>query len=596
MNLSVSLQGFLPFRSLAADDFSKKHIYRVFVTAGGIGFLIGLFGYALWQDAVEIAQVTAGIVKYPRANPVYIYSTKVWTLYVQICAVLLRAGITERALSLALSGLMGMLSFQAVALCTLAFSRNPLLAVLTPAFSLLTGSFYFYHVYPVYMVYSPYTFGVLGLSYALVTVSFFGLGEYKTGGFLLGLLPAVHPSFGLFVWFFTGVCFFWDFFFLPEQFRKAVKPFLAGLAVTAASFAVYRYVTYDVPRGDPQQMAAYLKIFVKYWDGHRQVPHLNTVAVYAGITELLLCGLWLFRYAKDLPRHSLFILRCFSLSLVIGIGGAFLNRVLPWEKCPDWLVILMPLRISGLPFLGFFPLVAGLYAIYEKKFLVRAVFAIYLLALLAAKWIPKPTDFWQVKVVLTAAALSLIAWRAVNFSGRDGFAMNAKGPFARAPQIILLTVLAAALFWEGGRACVTWQSDPKARLIKAPFFEKVSQRKGMLVISPNMRQIQLLTRRPVLLDCSSLDFIPYTLEAAPITELILKVVYAEDLWHPMKGMKSSGSLIGLLTLVRWQTMEATHWNKLKEFFGITEVLTNGRWRINLPVVIREYPYTLYEIG
>ena len=49
--------------------------------------------------AVETAQVVAGLVKYPSGNPFYVYHTKLWTVVHQICAVLLRAGVSEIAVS-----------------------------------------------------------------------------------------------------------------------------------------------------------------------------------------------------------------------------------------------------------------------------------------------------------------------------------------------------------------------------------------------------------------------------------------------------------------------------------------------------------------
>jgi hypothetical protein len=38
----------------------------------------------VWQDAVEPAQVIAGLVRYPPDNPVYQHSTRTWTLLHQI--------------------------------------------------------------------------------------------------------------------------------------------------------------------------------------------------------------------------------------------------------------------------------------------------------------------------------------------------------------------------------------------------------------------------------------------------------------------------------------------------------------------------------
>ena len=71
----------------------------------------------------------AGLVTYPPDNIFYIYHTRLWTVLHQILAVALRAGVSEITLSLVISGVQGMLTFQALALFVYALSRDVLLGV-----------------------------------------------------------------------------------------------------------------------------------------------------------------------------------------------------------------------------------------------------------------------------------------------------------------------------------------------------------------------------------------------------------------------------------------------------------------------------------
>ena len=96
----------------------------VLAASGLLGFHVGMVGFPTWQVAVETAQVVAGLVTYPPGNPFYVYHTKAWTILHQICAVLLKAGVSEIALSKALSGLLGMASFQALALLAYAIGGD----------------------------------------------------------------------------------------------------------------------------------------------------------------------------------------------------------------------------------------------------------------------------------------------------------------------------------------------------------------------------------------------------------------------------------------------------------------------------------------
>src|SRR5215211_5011040 len=101
----------------------------VLLLSGILGFRVGMLGFADWQVAVETAQVTAGLVSYPADNIFYIYHTRLWTVLHQLLAIGLRADVTEITLSLVVSGVEGMLTFQALAMFVYALSRSVLLSV-----------------------------------------------------------------------------------------------------------------------------------------------------------------------------------------------------------------------------------------------------------------------------------------------------------------------------------------------------------------------------------------------------------------------------------------------------------------------------------
>ena len=103
--------------------------FWVLAISGVLGFRVGMIGFPTWQIAVESAQVVAGLVQYPPDNPFYIYHTKLWSLVIQVCALLLRAGVSEITLSLALSGLLGMISFQALSMVIYAIGGSASLAI-----------------------------------------------------------------------------------------------------------------------------------------------------------------------------------------------------------------------------------------------------------------------------------------------------------------------------------------------------------------------------------------------------------------------------------------------------------------------------------
>src|SRR5204862_7117957 len=101
----------------------------VLLASGVLGFRIGMSGFPDWQVAVETSQVLAGLVKYPAGNPFFIYHLKLWTIVHQLLAPLLALGVSEIRLSLIVSGVLGMVTFQALSMVVYALSRDAWLAI-----------------------------------------------------------------------------------------------------------------------------------------------------------------------------------------------------------------------------------------------------------------------------------------------------------------------------------------------------------------------------------------------------------------------------------------------------------------------------------
>ena len=164
--------------------------------SGALGFVVVAFGFPDWQVAVETAQVTAGIVEYPAGNPFYIYHLKLWTILHQASAVLLLAGVSEITQSVVMSGVMGMVTFQALAMAVYALSRDGVLAITSVIVIIVSNTANIGVTYPIALLGTSHTYGMFGLALVVLVGALLGAGEYGLGLFLLGVAPAVHPSLG----------------------------------------------------------------------------------------------------------------------------------------------------------------------------------------------------------------------------------------------------------------------------------------------------------------------------------------------------------------------------------------------------------------
>jgi hypothetical protein len=158
-------------------------------------------------------------------------------------------------------------------------------------------------------------------------------------------------------------------------------------------------------------------------------------------------------------------------------------------------------------------------------------------------------------------------------------------------------MLASLTILPNARLLQTWQIPTNTFKDRSndPFYAEVSRRTGLLATGTQIHLIQLYTRRPILLDVDSLDLLPYTLEVGPELNRIMKVVYGTDLFNPPPTGLHRGTLPSEPARTVWQSRSIEEWQSIKRDFGVTDLLTEKNWKLNLPEVTRNEQFILYQI-
>jgi hypothetical protein len=567
----------------------------VLLVSGILGFGFGMLRFPTWQVAVETAQVVAGLVKYPAGNPFYVYHTKLWTVLHQMCALLLLSGVSEITLSRLVSGLVGMVSFQALSLFVYALSADAALAIGSMIVIFLSNVTDRGAVYPVLLMNTSHTYGALGLSTIVLVVALFGAGCYRTAGFLLGLSPAVHPSLGAWLWLTTALCFVWDFRNLRDELRPASKYFLAGCAVTAASLLVQLLFIYDVPQADAAASARYFSAFVAFWDPHRQPLPLITGASVLNVGALALAATWLVAFRDGLPRPAIFVLR--FVLVCAGLSLAFVCvSWIPPDRLPAVLLILMPSRLLNFNVMVFAALLVGLLGAYRGRFGSEWLTAGLLGGLLVAsrsklwKLLPLPDSlaWFDPMLILASASIGVVCVAA--------FTSNQRGT-GRVTNMFRIAALGALPV----AVPLIWLFSPprpvdfRNQSNDAFFATIAAEPNGLLLTGGSLHLIQLTTRRPVLLDGGGLDTLPYALEAAPEMQRILRDVYDIDLLNPPADAKGTGSVPDDVNKVTWKRYSREKWQQIGRTWNVTQVVTHRDWSLDLPLAAENDWLRLYQI-
>jgi hypothetical protein len=573
---------------------SRAQVAGVLIGCGTIGLFAGAVWHPVWQDAVEPAQVLAGFVSYPPDNPVYLYSTRVWTVVHQLSAALLTAGWSERAISLLLSGLMGIVAFQALGLVVLALSRDVLLATVSPFFIVLTNTASGGVTYPIELLGVSWTYGIVGLSYALLAMALAGVGRVRGAALLLGFGPALHVTIGFWAIAVTAVAAAFD-RHLRGSIAAAAPWFLAGAAAALASAAFH--ALYQPGTGATAPLSS-LSAWGAHWDEHRQpFPLLGSKALAASFAAAV-PALWLSRFAADVPAHARALVRCLVVSAALGALLSISYWLVP-PDAPSVVAALMPSRMLNLSGMACMALLIGLSPQYSANRTVRVALVAMVIGLIGVAAVIPLEDGgttqkrvgWSAMAVY-AAILAIAAERCTR-TGTSGDLIAWLRGRVRVVTIVAiavaLTVVVIVNAREfGHKVAIRFVNHMSDDLLAA-----AARRPGLLLTSSSLHLLQLTTGRPVLLDGGALDALLYVPEAAGASDRILRRVYGTSLERVQQERR--GYLHHDAGRTLWESRTSDEWRAIGDEFGVTDVLTYADWDLRLPVIASNAELVLYAI-
>ena len=578
---------------LSSDAPDARTFRQVWAAAAIGGALVGL-GQARWQVAVESGQVLAGLVRYPPDNPFYLYHLKLWTLANQIAALLLKAGLSEAAASMVMSALIGLVSFSALALIVLAFTRQRLVSILVPFFIHVTPLPQLGVTYGISIVGTPHTYGALGLSLDVLVLALLACGRFRPGLFLLGLAPAVHASLGAWLWILAGAAIATS----AESraaFRRELPFFLAGCGLTALSLLAQVPYMLAVPK-PTEDVRPYFDAFMRAWDGHRMPIDLGGAGVRVALAAGAVALLWLRPFSDEVPVPARLFLRALVAASLLGLVIVPVSFVDP-ARLPRLLMTFMPNRMLNVSSLSATPVLIALLALRRSPW--RGAGFLLLLAGLVVE----PRSLY-VHTVARAFGTSLggLAPDRVRLMGLAVLVLVAAAFWERRPGIAdrlgsrALRVAAMAILWTAPvlASWLVWSDPPNLHAGRRVFAE-LARGEGLIATAGDLQLVQVRTRRPVLLDGGGLDSLPYAPAAAPQMARILLKVYDVDLLYPPPLARRRASIPIEHTREVWERRTREEWKAIRREFGVRHVLALRDWDLDLPAGVGNVELLIYEI-
>lgn len=541
---------------------SGRVLYLLSVVSG---FVLGAFLEPRWQDAVEPAQVLAGLVHYPVPTPTSVYSTSTWTLAHQVAAALLSVGASEYAVSVVFSGVIGAISFAALAAVVMAAGARGA-GVLAGVLALYWAG----ATDPAVIMGAQTTYGVVGASLTLLAIGLSTGGAPRAGGVATGLLLCVHPAWAALSlpvlwswgwWSATSPC-------GTRQWRVGLG---LGLAISLMSAAVHLLMAGVATIPGVGAFSGQDLAVITGWDAHRAPVDLWSWEV-ARVVVLVGLLVLVWRRATDpASRHVVM-----ATTLVSGIGLVLAPVTWAPAHAPAVLTSLMPSRVFVLA-----PLATGALALGIVMRLAGAGWGAVLLALLIAwPWTGLPGD----DVAWGMVGLAAMATHPRCSGWQSGTSLTRTVP-------ALLATVATLL------ASLTLRDGPEARAKTAfvdPVLLEARRGTGMVLTADSIHLVQLRTRRPVLLDGSALDGLPYAPAAFGLAHPILDEVYGIDVMT-MRPEVPEGRLTGPRVEDVWTARTGAEWRELALRFHFVEILTPADWTLHLPSVAVSEELALWRI-
>jgi hypothetical protein len=622
---------------------------QVVATAALLGFGLGL-GSPAWHVALEPAQLLAGSVRYPVATPFEFYETQVWNVWHQLLAPLLAAGLSERALTIALSGGVAALSFAAIAGFARALGASAALAVAAPLLVLLNQPAQAGFRYPINLLGGGHTYGMAGLSWLAFALAALAAERWRLAGILVGLAPALHASLGAWLAIAIVLAALPGLRRLRPHLRALCEGAALGVGLCALSVGIHLALTPAAPPADPASAERYLTAFVRLWDYHRVPPDLASHASFLAWCSMV-TALALLRMGRDqLGAGPALALRVLIVCGAVGFAVSIVQPRLALESVPKLVLIAMPTRLANLAVLLAVPLALAvifrLRADPLPRVLLLVALGLFALASHGPVWwqsidlgtrgapllciaavvaLARGAQRRRTAALIAAGLLSWLVLRALwrdlahpEWLGLPGelslgvvcgafiaawFAFERAGAArgGRRPAQALDVALGAGLAAIAVGIVATSVAEAGAdwqRLrdwTNDPVLARAARGQGLLLVGPGLGTVQLRTRRPLLLDPGAMDMLPYVLQAGPAVEEILREVYGIEFFHPPGQALAGGVLPDEPVRELFARRTPDEWRAIRARFGVSEVLVQPEWKLRLPALARGDDYALYAL-
>ena len=504
--------------------------------------------YPIEQRAVDGGLILAKIVNYPdQISPMKEYFLTSWTSIHQISKLFLNFNWSFINVSKLIIFITTIFYFIGIVLTINSATRSTLTAILIAFMILIFQKNFGDTDYPS-MIFSEHTYGMISL--AVVTL-IFGLlfnGNLFFAGLFSALLISIHPLIGLWI---NGIIFISitinkNLFKFTLDWNKFVKGFAIGIILTVVSFVYHYILTVDFT--SYFNLEAYDN-YMKYWEGHRNGKEFH---VEYFLKTFLLFGLGvlsLIALRNNFAENFKFGILCVLTSIILSTLIYFTYKIF-FPYMPDLIIRILPARFTIMHSIIGWPLILGILFVFIKKFEKKnKIFNNSAHILIVFIVLFYSVSHYKVLIKLQNLFIENITKQTTSIEDKN--------------------------FWN-----VVKNTDFDGYIVTSYSTSAISMRKAL---------------RPIILDVTILDFVPYFPNTAKSMSVIIEKIYGISFSSPPLEVRNRAFLSDEAIKLNFEKYPREKWQQLSKDFNISAIIVPVNWKIDLTPHAKSNSFAFYML-
>ncbi len=588
---------------------------------------------------IDGALVIAGEVRYPETSVMGAYFRNLWTILHQIPAALLALGIPVRVIHVLFNVTFISIAFAGISLLAYAFTSSSLLSILIALAVIVARGHLLGPDYPI-AFFTPHSFGMAALSMACLAIGLLANRRWFGASVVAGIMPSVHIVLGVWtIGLIASTACLSRFSGNRTEFRQFIKGISVGLALSILSFTIHYAMKIDFHVAGNDEL---LRSYFFFWDAHRRIVFSENVLEFGKIMGVLLL-IYLFSQRQDGARK----INWGIAALLLGVVGSTI--LYQWfhlsrETMPDIVARTIPSRFVNIHYTLFLPIVLGVF-ISIRPHRINQIFAILLLIVFYADRRygvdPLPLRIFHLVAILAmltfvASLIRSMAWDRPIASNAICRLRSSLNRHLAEPSEWRISKFMRAIFREGERGSYSVGKAmgllPKSHsffvevvlgfILLIPIshaliskstwtfgnFSSVQMKKegefytllksfpmnGFLLAAPSTAvAVHRYANKPIVIDPTALDFVPYMPNAVTSIAAIVTDLYGIDFSNPPVDVRNRGALNMESGKEYWKQLSSEQWLKLANRYCIGGLVVPDDWPVSMSPTLDRGGLRLY---